>query len=422
MLLRIKIIIALLVILLLFVSAVYIFVSVKGKALLARNLEEALKKEVSIGYVGLKMPLTLEIRNLRIGELADINYISVSPSLIGLLGGKIILNEVKFVKPEISWERELPVDEAAEGNPTNVERALAQSQENLNPAGGLQRREDKVTLPVIIKYLEVEDGIINFTDRTISESGIKITLEKIFLDVDNLCLFPKSIITNFRLDAKIPWQRNSNEGVVYASGWIDLFKKNMQARLEIEGIDGVYLHPYYSNWVDLENSRIKEASLDFISDIQGQSNEIVAQCRLELADIKFSPRPPDQSEHKAERITTAVLGIFRALGQGRVILNFTIRTRMDNPEFKFDSISSAVDQTISRAVKSDKVKIEDVALLPGRFVEGVAKGTTGATRAIINGAISVGKSLTDAILDAFKKPEEKSEQEAETQQRNILEN
>jgi len=88
--------------------------------------------------------------------------------------------------------------------------------------------------------------------------------------------------------AEIPWREDSGEGIVYTSGWVNLYRKEMQARLEIEGIDGISLHPYYTKWVDLENSRIEQAKLNFFSDVQGMNNEIVAQCRLELTDIEFS--------------------------------------------------------------------------------------------------------------------------------------
>ena len=401
-----KILIIVLVILISLFITIYIFVNIKGKELLVQKLEDALKEDVSIGYVGLKIPLSLEVRKLKIGELADVDYIYASPSLFGLLVGKIIINEVRVLKPEISWERGAAANEVTKNEPiNNIEKDLNRAKEITNSP-----RTNQQQLPaIIIRHLRVKEGLINFTDRVISDSGIQMTLREVLLDIDNLSLFPKSTVTNFQLNAKIPWQEDSGEGTVYASGWVDLYKKDVEARLEIDDIDGVYLHPYYSKWVDLENSRIKEASLNLISDIKGQNNELVAKCRLELTDIKFSPRPPDQPEHKAEKIATAVLGIFRAINQGRIVLNFTIRTKIDKPSFNFDSINEAVDNTISKAIQSDKVKIEDAALLPGRFFEGVTKGTTGATKAIINGALSVGKSLKDAFIDSLKTEQESEE-------------
>ena len=401
----IKILIAILLILILLFTAAYIFAAIKGKALLTQKLEGALKREVNIGYLGLKFPLVLEIKDLNIAKFAKADYIYTTPSITGLLAGKIVLNKVKISKPEISWERTSTSGQKTRGNPSSIDtgRALAQTKETLNSL----KTENNQPPPVVIKHLVIEDGIVNFTDRTVSEPGLRITLKEISLTVNNLYLFPKSAITNFQLNAKIPWQKDSEEGTIDSSGWMNFYERDMQARLQIQNIDGVYLHPYYSRWVDLENSRIQEARLNFFSVIKGENNDVIADCQLELTDIKFRPRPSDQPEHKAEKIATAVLGIFRAINQGRIILDFTIKTKMDKPEFKFESISSAVDKTISQAVQSEKIKIEDIAVLPGKFIEGVAKGTTGATKAIIEGALSVGKSLTDAFLDALKRPEEK---------------
>jgi hypothetical protein len=402
----IKISAAVLIILILLFGALYIFIAVKGRALLSQKLTEALKREVSIGNLSLNMPLELEIKDLSIAGLARAEYVYVSPGLSGLLSGKLTLNQVKVLKPEIEWEISPPLPAQAESDLLiNREEALAQTREILN-SPSLKSSKAKSSRPptVIIGHLEVEQGVVELTDRAVSKQGIQIILKEIALTIDNLSFPPRSATTDFQLTARIPWKEDLPAGTIYASGWLNLYKKDMQARLEVEGIDGVYFHPYYSNWVDLENARIKEARLNFFSDIQGQSNEVVAQCRLELVDIKFRPRPPDEPEHKAEKITTAVLGIFRALNQGKIILNFTVKTKMDKPQFKFESINQAVDKTLKEAVGSGKVKLEDAALLPGRIVEGVAKGTSGATKAIVEGAISVGKSLLD-VLTAPEEPE-----------------
>lgn len=400
-----KILIALFVIPILFFIAVFIFVNTRGKELFTQKLEDALNKEISIGSLELKIPLVLKITDLKIEELAEVSYIYAYPSLFSLLRGEIIFNEVKVLKPRIYWKRWASIGTQIKNNLTKTKKAPGDTEKISN----LPTKENKQSFmrrPIIIKYLSVEDGIINFMDRSVSDSGIQIILRDVSADVDNLCFFLKSTVTNFQLTAKIPWQEDSGEGTIYASGWINLYKKDILTRLEIVDIDAVYLYPYYSKWVDLENSRIREASLNFFSDIQGKNNDILARCWLELTDIKFRPRPPDQPEHKAEKITAAVLGIFRALNQGRVILDFSIRTKMDKPEFKFASINQAVDKTLSGAIKSGRVKIEDVAGLPGRFFERMTEGTTGATRAVIDGAVSVGKSLKDAFLDAYKSEEE----------------
>ncbi|MGD9015290.1 MAG: DUF748 domain-containing protein [Candidatus Omnitrophota bacterium] len=400
--------IVILIFLTLLFSAIYIWVKVKGREFMTERLERALNKKVNIGYLGLTMPLALEIREIEIEGLANIDYIYISPHLFGLLSGKIILNKVMVLRPEINWVVGLPTNLTVkkESEDAEIDEVLAQTREILgSPSLGFKQFPR-----IIIKYLRIEEASVNFTDKAVSETGVKLSLEEILVDVNNLYLFPKSAVTNFQLTAKIPWQEDSGKGIVYASGWVNLYRKEMQARLEIEDIDGISLYPYYSKWVDLENSRIERVRLNFFSDIQGMNNELIAQCRLELTDIKFKPRPPEQPEHKAEKIATAILGLFRALNQGRVVLNFTIKTKMDKPEFSIDNISQAVEETISRAINSEKIKIEDIAILPAKFFKGMTKGTTEATKAIINGALSVGKSLLD-VLKTEDEPRLNSEQD-----------
>ena len=89
----------------------------------------------------------------------------------------------------------------------------------------------------------------------------------------------------------------------------------------------------------------------------------------------------------------------------KVELDFTIKTKMDEPfGFNFvDGIADAFETKVTRGRRSEKIEIEDVAMLPGRLLGGMAKGATDATIAVIDGALAVGKSLTEAILGVFKK-------------------
>ena len=116
----------------------------------------------------------------------------------------------------------------------------------------------------------------------------------------------------------------------------------MLASLKIENIDAIAFYPYYSTWVDLEKARIEKAKLNFSSKIRGKDNDISAQCHLELTDIVRKVRPPEEAQQKAERLTDAVLDMFKAMNQGKVVLDFTLHTKMDHPQFGFENIKSDI--------------------------------------------------------------------------------
>ena len=178
-------------------TCAYFFMFIKAKSFVITTLENLTRKKITIGSLDLGFPLNLEIRNLDIQGLAKVDYIFVSPSILGALFGKIAFNGVKVIKPEIYLERQRPAlssgTVATETEKTDKSRRFFLSQK----------------MPLIVKRLVIMDGKINFVDNTVRAEGIRITLKDIYCDIDNFYLIPKSTIANFQLKAKIPWQKNT---------------------------------------------------------------------------------------------------------------------------------------------------------------------------------------------------------------------
>ncbi|MFH1199093.1 MAG: DUF748 domain-containing protein, partial [Candidatus Omnitrophota bacterium] len=272
----IKILLIVIVALTLLFSATYIFLAFKGKATIIRQLENLTRKKASIGYFGITPLLNLDIKNLEIKDTLKVDSISITPSILGLLTAKIALDNLRIVKPEFTYEKTLPKapELAAATTPA--------------PAATVKPKE-KPPLRLIIRKINVKNGKIDFIDRTVGEEGIKITVQDINFNLTNLYIFPRSVITNFEFNGRIPWQQGGEEGKIEAEGWLNLFKKDIQATLKIKDIDGIFFYPYYSNWVDLEKARIEKAKLNFTSNIHGLNNDVAADCHLELTDIVFKP-------------------------------------------------------------------------------------------------------------------------------------
>jgi len=371
-------------------SVAHIILLFKAKSLIVANLENFTQKKVSIGMLDVKFPLDLEIRNLDVKGLARIEYIYVSPSILGLLTGNIAFNRVNIIRPELYLERNAP-------KPVSGEEALAAV------AGQPAKIPKKRYACLIFKHFSLKKGKINFLDTTVGPDGIKIIIKDLNFNIDNLYLLPISVITNFQLKGKIPWQKDSEEGIIEAEGWLNLFKKDIRATVNIRNIDGVYLHPYYTNWVDLEKSRIRQAKLNFNSEITGHNNDIIADCHLELTDIVFRPQEEAEPQEKAHKIATAVLDLFKAFN-GKIDLNFTIRTKMDRPEFGFDSIRMAVEDKIAKTSKQDK--LDTILSIPTKLIENTVRGVTDITRAMIGGTASIGKEIRKGAEEIFKKEKE----------------
>ncbi|MCX5703081.1 MAG: DUF748 domain-containing protein [Candidatus Omnitrophica bacterium] len=397
----IRILFIIILVLALLYSGLYIFMAVKGKALIIKGIEDFTHKKVSIAFFDFSPPFNLQMRDLNIEGLAKVESVSVSPSIPYLLTGNIALNNVTLVRPRVTYQRDPAlVTESAATTPapaTTIPGVTA------NAVAATVRPAKKQPLRLIFKRFNIKGGRIGFIDRTVGSEGIKLAVKDINLNLTNLYLFPFSAITNFDLQGKIPWQEGQEEGKVTIEGWINLHKKDIQATLKIEGIDGIYLYPYYSQWVDLGKARIERANLNFTSNIQGLNNNVTAECHLELTDIVRKQRAPDEPQEKAEKIADAVLDIFRALNQGKIVLDFTMRTKMDRPEFGFGNIKMAVENKLAEAARSNEFKAEDVLALPGKFLEGLVKGAADLSKAVVVGTFAVGKEIKRSVDDAFRK-------------------
>jgi len=392
-----------------------VFILLSGKELIRKNLAELTQKEASVESLDIGFPLEILIKKVEVRDLLKVDSIYVSPSILGFFTGSVILNKVKFNSPELKLQR-LPQEPIASTVKTKVASVAAASVEKTKEPASPAK---KAALHFACKHIIAQDGKIDFLDLTTGEGGIRILVKDIDFDLTNLYFFPRQAVSNFSLKARIPWieGQSKEDGTLQASGWLDLFKRNMQATLKIQNIDGISLYPYYSNWVDLKKARIERAKLNFTSDIRGLNNDITADCHLELSDIIRRPLAEEEQDSKAARITDAVLEIFKALNQGKIVLDFTIHTKMDKPQFGFRDIQGAFETKLTAARKGSGISAQDVLNLPKRLIEGTVKSAVDISKAVIGGTVSVGKELKSAVEVAFKKePSSKQAQPANSEE------
>jgi len=443
----IKILIIVFVILALFFSAAYIFLALKGKAIVIKQLEQKLKRPVSIASLSIAPPLNVEMNNLEIKGLLKADSVYIAPSVLDLLFGRLTFNEIRILKPKVTYEKipsgQIAKSESPEASPViQPERsplaealsAITEGDKNkaaneiisdvagivmgstsgrntsaetpASPAAPEQSGPQGEPLSLIFKHIAVKGGEVDFFDRDAGTNGIKIIVKDINFHINNLYLMPRSVATHFELRGRIPWQEGQEEGKLEAAGWINFYKKDMQVTVKLQDIDGVYLYPYYAQWVDLEKMRIQKAKLNFSSNIEGVNNDITAKCHLELTDIVRTPRDNGEPQEKAEKITNVVLDIFRALNQGKIDLDFTIHTKMDRPEFGFNAIKAAFEDKIAKG-REGAFGPDDVLKAPGKVLEGTVKTALDLSRAMIDGVFAIGSVIKDTTGDSFRRePEE----------------
>ena len=381
-------------------SCIYAFLLFKGKFILADKLQAATGQKVSIGQLTLKPPLNLELKDLDIAGLAKIDYIYLSPSIPYLLTGKLALNKVRIIRPRITCERSAPPEQAAIDSAPVLDKPLDNPLDKpKEPAPSAAKSNPHL----VIKSLKIRSGEIYFIDHISDSRSVTVILKNIDFNLRNLYTYPVDVVADFELNGRLPWQSGEPDGKIYLNGWLNSYKKDILASLKIENIDAIAFYPYYSTWVDLEKARIDKAKLNFSSKIRGKDNDISAQCHLELADIVRKVRPPEEAQEKAERLTDAVLDMFKAMNQGKVILDFTLHTKMDRPEFGFANIKSAFEGKLMQARASSGLRTQDVLLLPGKMLQSGIRSGTDLSRAVVDGVFALGNGLKKVFEDAMNK-------------------
>ena len=115
-------------------------------------------------------------------------------------------------------------------------------------------------------------------------------------------------------------------------------------------------------------------------------------------------RPPEEPQQKAERITDAVLGMFKSMDQGKVALDFTLHTRMDRPEFGFGNIKSAFEGKLMLARTNSGLRPQDMLLLPGKMLQSGIKSGVDFSNAAIDGVFALGNGIKNFFENAINKP------------------
>ncbi|MCX5700096.1 MAG: DUF748 domain-containing protein [Candidatus Omnitrophica bacterium] len=375
-------------------GAFYIFLVIAGKQIIAKQIENLIHKKTTVEFFGFNPGFHLEIKKLNIEGIFKADSIYITPNLFGFFTGKLSFNNLKLIRPELTYIRTPPV--VVEGIKPNGEIIASLPAKPIQPEVSPSSTKP---LPFAFRRIKIKDGQINFIDQSMSNKSIKIIIKEINCSVSNLYLYPQRTMTSFDLTGKIPWGDSEVQGQIEFNGWINHFKKDMQASLKIKDIDAVYLYPYYSTWVDLDKARIEKAKLNFSSDIKGLNNNITAACHMELTNMVRKPLEAGESEEKASVITNKVLDMFKTADQGRVELNFIIPTKMDSPQFGFENFKTAFEGKIMQSRQASAFKPADVLTFPVKLIESGAKTFSDLGKALVDGIFAIGNDLGNSIRE-----------------------
>ena len=74
---------------------------------------------------------------------------------------------------------------------------------------------------------------------------------------------------------------------------------------------------------------------------------------------------PTRAEEKAAKITDEVLDMFKSVDQGKIVLDFTLKTKMDSRQFGLGDVINGLEDNI--ATWPTEVSAQGLAMLPRKL-------------------------------------------------------
>ncbi|MCX5713785.1 MAG: DUF748 domain-containing protein [Candidatus Omnitrophica bacterium] len=293
-------------------------VNIFGKGIITSQIRENLNMSASLKGISVSLPLAVNLSGLEIGDLVQVKRISLSPSLLGFLAGKIVLNRLSVVEPVVTIVR-------SEDGQFN----LPQLKQKGKPP------------EVLLAGLVIKNGTIKFIDKKVDPRGHGIFLQDLNVSISKVSLPPTSLFTRYRILADIVDPKGKKLGNVSGSGWIDFGPKDMDGNFKLEDVEATYFTPYCRDFFSetLGQKNLESAKLNFNADLKAKDDALKVACRLSLSDLVYRKDESSQGKESFPDKMPNILNVFLNKA-GKVDLNFNIDTKLSQPNFNILKIAS----------------------------------------------------------------------------------
>jgi len=286
------------------------------KKIVVEQIEENFKEKASLDGINITPPFSINLINLKIGDLFHVDRVSVSPNIFGFFAGKIVLNDLALVNPVITLEQ--------------------YSDGKLN----LPQLEQKGKQPpVYITGLVLRNGRVIFNDKRVNPEGFKTILGRINADISRVMFPLTSVKTNFKVSADFLKTDGQKIGSIIFSGWLDFRPKAMDGVLTVKNLDITYFSPYYGNFIS--SKKLLSAKLNTSASLKSRNNNLDILTNLRLSDLVYAREEQGEGELPELSLTRNALDFFTDT-QGNLNLEFDINTKLDNPNIDIAQLKKII--------------------------------------------------------------------------------
>ena len=300
--------------------------------------------------------------------------VRIIPNLQTILTDQIHISSIVFERPYVSvmrtsgkWILFPGLTETRDRKKKNTEAGGA----NLSPRA------------VTISKIELQDGVVDFFDATVTRPPLKTRLERVDAVIGDVAIPWSKTRTRFELAANVKGIRR--DGRAKVSGWLGPTRGDSSSQITLYAVDLVSLQPYL---VRIGEAQVRKGTLDLRLNSEVRANRLDGKGKIIIRDLEFAP-----SRGYLETFMgiprSAVINFLRN-NENAIDVDFVLTGDTSNPRF---SINEAIATRVAMGMAAElgvsiRSLAEDFGNLGRRSVEGaagVAEGVGSVLKGLFGG-------------------------------------
>jgi uncharacterized protein involved in outer membrane biogenesis len=300
--------------------------------------------------------------------------VRIIPSLRTLLTDQIHISSIVFEEPYVSvmrtsgkWVIFPGLTEAREGK-KNTEA----SRPNFSPRA------------VAISKIELQDGVVELFDATVSRPPLKTRLERVGAVIRNVTA--PSLQTRTHIESAAIVKGIRRDGRARVSGWVGPNRGDSSSQITLDAVDLASLQPYL---VKIGEAQVKKGTLDLRLNSDIRASRLDGKGKIIIRDLEFAPSRGYLETFMG--IPRSALINFLKNNENAIDVDFVLTGDTSNPSF---SINEAIATRVAMGMAAElgvsiRGLAEDFGTLGRRSVEGaagVAEGVGSVVRRLFAGS------------------------------------
>jgi Domain of Unknown Function (DUF748) len=137
---------------------------------------------------------------------------------------------------------------------------------------------------VTISKIELQDGVVDFFDATVTRPPLKTRLERVDAVIGDVAIPWSKTRTRFELAANVKGIRR--DGRAKVSGWLGPARGDSSSQITLYAVDLVSLQPYL---VSIGEAQVRKGTLDLRLNSEVRANRLDGKGKLIIRDLEFAP-------------------------------------------------------------------------------------------------------------------------------------